>query len=214
MQKSIKISYAIPVCNEIDEIKNITNYLLKTKSANDEIVILIDESNHTPEVRDYVETVALECADENVIRAYHALNGDFGAHKNYLNSLCSGDWIFQLDADEYPDDYLMSGLPYIIDGNPDVEAFWVPRINTVKGITNEHIKKWNWNVDQKGRINFPDYQLRLYKNHPNIKWTRKVHEQLIGYKKFANLPVNEEFCIHHPKSIERQETQNKFYETL
>ena len=210
----MKISYAIPVCNEINEIQNITRYLLKTKSANDEIVILIDETNHTPEVRDYVETFVLENIDDNVVRAYHALNGDFGTHKNYLNSLCTGDWIFQLDADEYPDDYLMSGLPYIIESNPEVEAYWVPRINTVHGITREHIDRWGWQVDDRKRINFPDYQLRLYKNSPEIKWTRKVHEQLTGYKKFGHLPVNDEYCLHHPKTIERQEQQNNYYNTL
>ena len=43
----MKISYAIPVCNEIEEIKNLTSYLLKYKSKEDEIVILVDESNHT-----------------------------------------------------------------------------------------------------------------------------------------------------------------------
>jgi len=210
----MRISYAIPVCNEIDEIKNITKYLLKTKSDEDEIVILVDESNHTQEVKDYVEMFYEECHDQNVSRVYHKLNKDFAAHKNYLNSCCSGDWIFQLDADEYPDDYLMAMLPAIIASNPDIDAFWVPRINTVHGITNEHIEKWNWALSHGNRINFPDYQLRLYKNTPEIKWERAVHEQLTGYKKFGQLPVNDEYCIHHPKSIERQEQQNKFYETL
>ena len=210
----MKISYAIPVCNEINEIQNITRYLLKTKSANDEIVILIDETNHTPEVRDYVETFAMENIDDNVVRAYHALNGDFSAHKNYLNGLCTGDWIFQLDADEYPDDYLMSTLYDIIEFNPEVEAYWVPRINTVHGITPEHINRWRWRIDEHNRINFPDYQLRLYKNSSEIKWTRKVHEQLTGYKKFGHLPDIIDYCIYHPKTIERQELQNNFYDTL
>lgn len=208
------ISYAIPVCTEREEIENLVEYLLKKKSADDEIIILIDETNSSGEVRDYVEMVAQECEDQNVVRAYHPLNGDFATHKNYLNSLCSGDWIFQLDADEFPDDYLMSMAPAILAANPDVDAYWVARINTVSGITDAHIKKWGWQLSHGNRINFPDYQLRLYRNKPEIKWTRKVHEQLVGYKKFAQLPVNDEYCLHHPKSIERQEQQNKFYETL
>lgn len=208
------ISYAIPVCTEREEIENLVEYLLKKKSPDDEIVILIDQHNFTPEVREYVEMVAQECEDQNVVRAYHALNGDFATHKNYLNSLCSGDWIFQLDADEFPDDYLMSMAPAILAANPDVDAYWVARINTVHGITEAHIQKWGWTMTHGDRINFPDYQLRLYRNKPEIKWTRKVHEQLVGYQKFARLPVNDEYCLHHPKSIERQEQQNQFYETL
>ena len=210
----MKISYAIPVCNEIDEIQNLTSYLLKHKSKSDEIVILVDESNYTQEVKDYVELFAEENIDDNVIRSYHSLNKDFATHKNYLNSLCSGEWILQLDADEYPDDYLMEAIPWMINQNPDVEAYWLSRINTVKGITDMHISKWNWQVNNKGWVNFPDPQLRLYKNSNEIKWQGNVHERLIGYKKFAHMPNNPEYCLHHPKSIERQERQNAFYDTI
>ena len=210
----MKISYAIPVCNEIDEIKNLTQYLLKHKSDEDEIVILIDESNHSQEVKDYVETFAEECYDQNVIRAYHSLNKNFAAHKNYLNSLCSGEWILQLDADEYPDEYLMEAIPWMIEQNPEVEAYWLSRINTVTGLTDAHIKKWGWNVNNKGWVNFPDYQMRLYKNSPEIEWIRPVHEILTGYKMFGHMPSNPEYCLIHPKSIERQERQNAFYDTI
>ena len=210
----MKISYAIPVRNEIDEIKNLTRYLLKHKSDEDEIVILIDESNHTQEVKDYVEIFAEECHDQNVIRAYHSLNKDFATHKNYLNSLCSGEWILQLDADEYPDEYLMEAIPWMIEQNPEVEAYWLSRINTVTGLTDAHIEKWGWNVNNKGWVNFPDYQMRLYKNDPEIEWMRPVHEILVGYKKFAHMPSNPEYCLIHPKSIERQERQNAFYDTI
>ena len=103
----------------------------------------------------------------------------------------------------------------MIENNPEVEAYWVSRINTVNGLTKEHITKWNWNVDKRGWVNFPDRQMRIYKNDPErIKWTKPVHEQLVGYTKFAALPSNEEYCLHHPKDIKRQERQNDFYDTL
>ena len=129
--------------------------------------------------------------------------------------MCTGDWVFLIDADEYPDDYIFDGLPWIINENPDVEAYWVSRINTVQGLTSEHVRKWGWNVDNRGWVNFPDKQMRIYKNDPDrIKWTRPVHEQLVGYKKYASLPSNEEYCLHHPKDIKRQEKQNSFYEEI
>jgi hypothetical protein len=110
---------------------------------------------------------------------------------------------------------IFDGLPWIINENPDVEAYWVSRINTVNGLTKEHIRRWGWNVDNKGWVNFPDKQMRIYKNDPDrIKWTRPVHEQLVGYKKYASLPSNEEYCLHHPKDIKRQERQNDFYEKI
>ena len=210
----MKISYAIPVCTEIIEIKSLVEYMLKWRREQDEVIILIDEDNSSQEVRDYIELIAEECIDQNFHRYYHSLNKDFASHKNFLNSKCTGDWILQLDADEYPDEYLMEAIPWMIDQNPDVEAYWLSRINTVKGITEEHISKWKWSVDGRGYINFPDPQLRLYKNTSDIKWQGKVLEKLIGYKKYAHMPSNPEYCIHHPKSIKRQERQNAFYDTI
>ena len=129
--------------------------------------------------------------------------------------MCDGDWIFLIDADEYPDEYLCTALPWMIENNPDVEAYAVSRINTVSGLTTEHVQKWGWNVNDRGWVNFPDKQMRIYKNDPDrIKWINPVHEQLTGFNKFSHLPSNEEYCLYHPKDIERQERQNNFYETL
>ena len=103
---------------------------------------------------------------------------------------------------------------FILEANDDTEAFWVPRINTVAGITDEHIAKWGWRVSEDGWVNFPDWQMRIYRNKETIYWIKPVHEQLKGYTKFANLPAEEKFCLHHPKDIGRQEKQNAFYETI
>ena len=108
----------------------------------------------------------------------------------------------------------MNHIDWFIDNNPEVDIFWVPRINKVEGLTQAHIDKWGWNVDPKGRVNFPDYQCRILRNIKEIKWENKVHEVLKGHKTESHLPANNEFCIHHPKTIERQEKQNEFYNTL
>jgi glycosyltransferase involved in cell wall biosynthesis len=142
------------------------------------------------------------------------LNKDFASFKNNLKDACSGDYIFQIDADEYPDDYLMATVEEVIKMNDSVDVFWVPRINKVEGLTQEHINKWRWNVDQDGRVNFPDYQCRILKNVKRIKWKNKVHEILTGYKSESHLPVNDEYCLIHLKGIERQEKQNELYSKL
>lgn len=204
----MKISYAIPVCNEYKEIEYLLEYLTKYKRDQDEIVIQCDKGNTTLEVYKVLE----QYPDIKVIE--FSLNGNFASFKNNLKDNCTGDYIFQIDADEYPEEYLMQTLEWLINNNPGTDIFWVPRINTVKGLTTEHIDKWRWNVDNQGRINFPDYQCRILKNVKRIKWKNKVHEVLMGHKTESQLPANDEFCIHHPKSIERQEQQNALYETL
>ena len=209
----MKVSYAIPVCNEIEEIKRLTQFLIKTKNEQDEIVILVDQSNHTQEVKDYVEQFAQECHDQNVTRAYFPLNKDFASFKNHLNSLCSGDYIYQVDADEMLSEYVIRVLPQVLAHNP-VDMIRVPRINTVKGLTQEHINKWRWHVDDKGRVNFPDYQTRIYKNDPGIEWSGKVHETIIGANSLSHLPREDEWCLIHDKDITRQEIQNELYSKL
>ena len=142
------------------------------------------------------------------------LNNDFAGQKNYLTSLCTGDYIFQIDADELPSTFLMHNLSTILESNPGLEVYLVPRINTVEGLTPEHIAKWNWNVNTQGWVNFPDYQWRIYKNATKIRWANKVHERLVGFDTYAYLPAEEDYCLYHPKEIERQERQNNFYNTL
>ena len=211
----MRISYAIPVCNEIKEIKRLLEFLIKAKRRQDEIVILVDEQNGTEEVKDYVEDFAHQYLDFDWVNVYyHPLNRDFAAHKNFLNSCCKGDYIFQIDADELPDESLLEYLPEILEINA-IDAIWIPRINIVNGITPDHIAKWGWNCNEDGWINWPnDAQLRVYANKPEIKWERKVHERLTGYKTISKFPDQKEFALWHVKDIARQERQNAYYDTL
>ena len=209
----MKISYAIPVCNEYKEIEYLLQYLNKHKREEDEIVIQCDQGNTSPEVYQVLQKLS-EFNNISYKLIEFPLNSNFAAFKNNLKDNCSGDYIFQIDADEYPEEYLMSTIGWFIENNPDTDIFWVPRINKVNGLTQEHIKKWGWRVDPKERINFPDYQCRILKNTPDIKWKNKVHEILTGHKTESHIPANDEFCIHHIKDIARQEDQNNFYNTL
>jgi len=212
----MKVSYAIPVCKELEEIEKLLDLLQQYIRKQDQIVIMVDEENGCDDVENYVEDFALVHDDHINIRVvYHRLNGDFAAHKNFLNAQCDGDWIFQIDADELPDEILLQNLPVLLETNKDIDAIWVPRINIVNGITSEHIVKWGWTQNENGWINWPyDAQLRLYKNKPEIVWERKVHERLTGYNLVSRLPDRKEFALWHIKEITRQERQNEFYGKL
>ena len=209
----MKISYAITVCNEHTEIEKLLAFLFEHKRLEDQVVVQMDFDNTTSEVvmvcerwesKPSIEYKLVQCK----------LDKNFAAYKNNLNKNCNGDWIFQIDADEIPNEYLIQALPFILEANPDTEAYWIPRVNTVAGITENHIAKWGWRVSEDGWVNFPDWQMRLYKNSENIYWIKPVHEQLKGYTKFANLPAEEKFALYHPKDIGRQEKQNAFYNTI
>jgi hypothetical protein len=142
------------------------------------------------------------------------LNNDFASFKNNLKDNASGIFIFQIDADEIPSEHLMENIKDIIEYNKDVDLFFVPRVNTVDGLTKEHIKKWKWQVNELGWVNFPDYQTRLYRRTSEIQWQGKVHERIVGYNTLSVLPQEEQYCLYHHKKIERQEKQNDYYDTI
>ena len=207
----MKISYAITVCNEFVEIQKLIPWLLESKRPEDEIVVLYDSIGGTEPVEEYLRAKSV-----NAEFVWHSgeFEGHFADWKNKLTSFCTGDYIFQIDADEIPNEVLIKNLPAILEANTNNEVYYVPRVNTVQGLTQQHIDKWKWRVDDKGWINWPDYQMRIWKNIPEIKWRNKVHEVLEGHKNFSALPAQEEMALYHPKDIKRQERQNAYYDTL
>ena len=205
------ISYAITVCNELEEITKHLNFLQLHIRKEDEIVIQYDESSATDEVKEYVTLMNSMHENHKVCR--FPLNKDFASFKNNLKSHCSKDYIFQIDADEIPHEYLVEYLPTLLDSNP-VDIVFVQRVNTVEGLTNEHIQKWGWKVNEKGWVNWPDYQTRIYKNTEDVTWMNKVHERITGYNTFSNFPSEEKWSLYHHKQIDKQEKQNEFYETI
>ena len=205
----MRISYAIPVCYEHEELNRLLNLLVQHKREEDEIVVQADLGNTTFEVYGVIKKFV-----DKIKFVEFPLKANFGAFKNNLKSHCTGEWIFQIDADEYFDPWLIQNLPNILQQNPETQVFLLPRINTVEGITQEHLQKWRWQMNEKGWINFPDYQTRILQNTPKIQWINKVHEVLYGHTSYGLLPTQEEYCILHNKNIARQEVQNGLYEAI
>lgn len=208
----MKISYAVTVCDEFLEIQRLLTFLLKNKRREDQIVVLVDLTKNEPtsELLGYLHKLS---SSNNITLVEDRFNNHFADWKNKLTDACSGDYIFQIDADEMVSEEFMEMLPQILEVN-QIDLIRMSRINTVEGLTQEHIQKWGWRVNDKGWVNFPDPQGRIYRNDPSIRWENKVHEVLVGCKTLSHLPTEEEFCLLHPKTIERQEKQNNFYSEI
>lgn len=209
----MKISYAVTVCNELEEIKRLLDFLADKKRDTDEIVIQFDSSGGSEQVKEYIEDFVIEHSESNVSVCYFPLDNNFAAFKNNLSKQCIGDYVFQIDADEIPSEVLIDNLPQILEQN-DIDVIMVPRINTVEGLTEAHVAKWSWQVNEHGWVNWPDYQWRIYRRAESITWERAVHEVLTGYKTITQLPAVADLSLVHSKTIDRQEQQNKFYENL
>ena len=207
------ITYAITVCNELEEIVKLVDFLIPKINTEDEILIQYDTDAATKEVVDYLNIISQ--IHSKLIRVINfPLNNDFASFKNNLKNHANGIYIFQVDADEIPSEYLVTNLSMFLEHNKDVDLFFVPRINTVDGLTDEHIKKWGWNISPNDWVNFPDYQTRIYRRTSEIEWVGAVHERIVGYNTLSVLPAEEQFCLYHHKQIERQEKQNEYYSTL
>jgi glycosyltransferase involved in cell wall biosynthesis len=201
------ISIGITVCNEYLELKTLLDFLQENALSDQyELIVQIDKDNYTDEV---IEVIV----NRGVKHYFHPLNKDFASYKNELAKHCSGDFILQLDADEIVSIDFLRLIPEIIEANPEVDLYYIPRINTVEGLTEEDVLKWGWKV-KGNRINYPDYQSRLYRNSSNIKWKNPVHEVITGHKQFSLLPETDELSLIHHKTISKQRKQNEFYDTI
>jgi len=204
----MKISYGITVHNEHEELEKLLSTLLVSIDDEDEVVICVD-GNH----EGVKEVVKLYSIDSRVIHYNRKLDGNFAEHKNSVIEKASGDYVFHIDADEYPNEILIQQLKEILKIN-EVDLIWIPRVNTVDGITDEHIRQWGWKLTEQGWVNYPDYQSRIFRNHESIRWKRPVHEQIQGCKTYAHLPPHEELSLYHPKTIQKQESQNQLYSDI
>ncbi|GAB4016629.1 glycosyltransferase family 2 protein [Spirosoma koreense] len=208
--KKIKLSYGITVCDEATELERLILFLLMHKERRDEILILQDTTR--PDA--WVARVLDKYEDRLTIRR-EKLNNDFATFKNTLLDMATGQYLFQIDADELPQVKLVRTLKDVLRQFPEPDCFAVPRINLVKGITPEFVTRWNWKIDAGDRINFPDYQYRIFPLNQTVKWQYKVHEELVGFQNCHYLPDTDEgMCLLHFKDIERQKRQNEFYATF
>jgi len=220
----MKISYSITCYNEHKELDNLLFHLSKHIRKEDEVVITQDTSKVGDKSIIQDEFYALEKVLEKYeygtyfqprqlkVNTFH-FNKDFSKLKNFAKEQCSGDFIFSIDADEIPNEILIKQLPDILEIN-DTDLIWVPRINIVNGITSWHLHHWNWRQTEQGWINFPDYQARIFRNTDDIKWIKPVHEVIDGAKTYSHLPPHEELTLKHEKEIQKQEYQNRLYDSI
>ena len=141
---TMKISFLVTVHNEDTDLDILLEQLVEYKLSNeeDEIVVLDDYSDNPKTeavIKKYIDHIRYE---------KHHLNKNFGAHKQYGNELCNGDFIFQIDSDEYFTETLLVGLKGLVEQNPEVDLYLIPRINIIRGLTEERARPWGWEISK------------------------------------------------------------------
>ena len=209
------ISFAITAYNEHEELNRLLNQIIKIIKPEDEIVIQLD-SKSTIEVISLVDEFLTKNKKEyNIKRCIFDLNKDFASFKNNLKSYCAKDWVFQIDADETLSETFARVIHEVLENNENVDLIAIPRVNIVKGLEQKDVIEWRWQLNEQGWVNWPDNQHRIFRNKPEIKWVNKVHEQIVGWTTYAELPADDDsYALYHIKDIDRQRQQNLFYSTI
>lgn len=199
------ITFAICVCDEHRELNDLLSFLVVTKRPEDDINILVDKEKCTDAVRQ-----VLKRFEKVVTVNERVFDGNFAEHRNHHAALCTGEYIFVLDADEIPQEALMEQVRHFRG-----DILYVPRINICPGYTKRFLEKHNFRVTNTGFINWPDYQGRFYRNHTGIRWTGGLHEKLTGGATPPQLlGADPDVALWHVKSVARQNGQKDFYDEL
>lgn len=210
----MSISFAITAYNEHEELQVLLNQLEQIAKPDDEIVIQLD-SKATPEVLSLVDQFINKDFKFTVKKCVFDLNNHFADFKNNLKSYCTKDWVFQIDADETLSETFSRVIHEVLDANDGIDLIAVPRVNIVKGLEQNDIIQWHWQVNSQGWVNWPDPQHRIFRNKPEVKWVNKVHEVIVGWKTYAELPSEDDsYALYHIKDIDRQRKQNEFYSKI
>lgn len=191
-----------------------SEYILKCV---ENIFAALDEIDEVIIVDDYsTDNSTIKCLDSIKDKCqlfYHSLNGNFAEHKNFLISKCNKEYIFLFDADEYINAENIRRIKDTVKEFSVYDAWYLPRKNILLNTDEATIKKMNWNV-KDGLFNYPDYQLRIWKNRKGIHYVGKLHEQVHGYKSCQKFPTDLDYDIMHIKTQDRQLKQHYFYENM
>ena len=170
INQSFKITVAAIVKNEAE---NVPTWVEAARSCADEIVV-VDTGSTDGTVERF--------ADYGIKCFHYDWDDDFASAKNYMISLCHGDWIVLLDGDEW-----------FREGCDVRKAIAKHHGNS---ITKAIIADWICLDKDRGNVvMFSGGAVRAFRNQPDVRYFRKVHENLtIGYENFAFEP---EFKMYH-----------------
>jgi glycosyltransferase involved in cell wall biosynthesis len=225
MHNEIKIGETTTFKNEILLVENFwNNVIMKGLYENtfDEIFLVDDLSSDG--TFQFLEQHIMDLPDElrkKISLESKTFGGNWSDHKNYLADQIFSDWVFNIDCDEILEGGLFR-IKEVIELNPTVDIFGIPRINLLEGDSLEiqrYVNYCGWKMNGQGRVNYPDFQWnRLFKKGKNLHLRGTVHEILDGDGTQeiirAPLPVDNIYHLIHKKSLQKQIQQNNGYAEL
>jgi glycosyltransferase involved in cell wall biosynthesis len=124
----------------------------------------------------------------------------FGPQKNRALDLATGDWILSLDADEWVTPELHEEMRLILTGEPEFDAYRLPRSSSFCGRYMRHSGWW------------PDYVVRLFR-----RGTARISDDIVHERTLVDGAVGTlRNPLLHETYVDLEDMQEKFarYSTL
>jgi tetratricopeptide (TPR) repeat protein len=173
---------SISVCMIVkDEERFIANCLKSIKDIADEIIIIDTGS------QDNTINIAKRYTDRIY---FHPWKDNYSEARNHYFEYATGDWIFQVDADE---ELLREDIPALLKAvkYPDIDLIMVQIVSFL----------------DKGKSQSSNNLGRLFRNNGVIHYEGRIHEKLVGYKKPVIFPVR---LSHYGYDLDEDSSKNKF----
>jgi glycosyltransferase involved in cell wall biosynthesis len=138
-----------------NEEANLARTLASVRWADEIVIVDCGSTDRTSEI-------ARECGAKFFVEEWKG----FGAQKNSAIAKCSGDWVLSLDADEEVSVELVAEIHDLLRGQPDRDAYFLPRRNFFLG-------RW-----MRHGGYYPDPKLRLFRRGAAHFEERAVHETI------------------------------------
>jgi glycosyltransferase involved in cell wall biosynthesis/Flp pilus assembly protein TadD len=124
----------------------------------------------------------------------HPWNDSFSEARNHYLQYATGDWIFQIDADE---ELVQEDLPNVLKAvqNKDIDAIMIQIVNTSRKESSKGI----FNVE------------RVFRNNGIIHYEGRVHNRVIGIASAKVYPIR---FIHYGYDPGEGDTEKKFARTI
>ncbi|MBN2515988.1 MAG: glycosyltransferase [Deltaproteobacteria bacterium] len=180
--KQLRISVCMIVKNEEKYLDNCLNSI---KDIADEIIIVDTGS----------EDRTMEIAQRYTDKIYsHPWNDSFSEARNHYLNYATGDWIFQIDADE---EFVQEDIPILMKAidNEDIDAVMVQIVSTFRNGRSEAIHSVE----------------RIFRNNGIIHYEGRVHNRLVGMK---NAKVYSIRFYHYGYDLDKKQSKQKFERTV
>jgi glycosyltransferase involved in cell wall biosynthesis len=147
------------------------SFVITTRNNQEDIGKLIDNISPVADEIIVADTGStdntIEIAKDRKAKVFKTeFRNDYAELKNFAISKANSDWIFVLDSDETLSQESLHAIPSLITSR-DFEGYWLRRRNY-----------YTPTKYFRHGVLYPDYQLRLFRNHKGYRYSEAVHEKL------------------------------------